>query len=409
MINTIDMIEAAALVSRDPNLTPNSGRRLRTAFVITSMPVGGAETLLLNLIRSLNRDRFSPSLFCLKELGPMGELLAREIPTYHSLIRNKYDVTIVHRLGQLLRRQQIDAVITVGAGDKMFWGRLAAKYAGVPVICSALHSTGWPDGVGRLNRMLTPITDAFIGVAQSHGKFLVEFERFPASKVAIIRNGIDANRFVPNRSERSRFRELLGLSANVPLVGIVAALRPEKNHELFLDVASRTCDILPDAHFVIIGEGPERTKIESIVTAKRLESNVHLLGNRIDTPSLLAALDVFLLTSHNEANPVSILEALACGVPVVSTNVGSIAETVQDGITGYTVDAGDAEKASQRVMQLLFDSQHAKELGQRGRELVQKTGSLEAMVNGYQNLIEDRYAQKNLSSSKPKDSAERFS
>jgi len=397
MINTIVEIEDAAPVSRASNLDSSVGRRLRTAFVITSMPVGGAETLLLNLIRGLNRERFSPELFCLKELGPIGEVLAREIPTHHALIRSKYDGMIVHRLGQLFRRQQIDAVITVGAGDKMFWGRLAAKYARVPVICSALHSTGWPDGVGRLNRMLTPITDAFIGVAQSHGQFLVDFERFPASKVAIIRNGIDARRFVPNRSERASVRESLGLNSNIPLVGIVAALRPEKNHELFLEVARRTCDILPDAHFVIIGEGPERTKIEAIVTAKRLGSNVHLLGNRNDTPSLLAALDVFLLTSHNEANPVSILEALACGIPVVSTNVGSIAETVQDGITGYTVDAGDAEQASQRVLQLLLDSRHAKELGQHGRQLVQETGSLEAMVNGYQNLIEDRYARKSLS------------
>ncbi len=394
MSSAIQLVEEASIVSSLSNANANAHRPLRTAFVITSMPVGGAETLLLNLIRGMNRERFSPELICLKELGPIGEVLASEIPTHHSLIRNKYDLSILHRLGRLFRSRQIDAVITVGAGDKMFWGRLAAKYSGVPVICSALHSTGWPDGIGKLNRLLTPITDIFIAVAQSHGKFLVEFERFPESKVAIIRNGIDTKRFVPNPADRLSIRNELGLEIGVPLVGIVAALRPEKNHALFLDVARRTCDIVPDAHFIIIGEGPERAKIEAMVVEKQLQSNIHLLGNRNDTPRWLAALDVFLLTSHNEANPVSILEALACGVPVVSTNVGSIAETVQDGLTGYTVEPGNAQEASHRVMQLLLDSGHANDLGNRGRELVQKTGSLEAMVNGYQNLIEDRFARK---------------
>ena len=105
--------------------------------------------------------------------------------------------------------RQIDAVVTVGAGDKMFWGRLAAYFARVPVIASALHSTGWPDGIGRLNRWLTPITDAFIAVADTHGQFLIDQERLPPEKVFVIPNGVDTSRFVPvfrGPSERSQHR-----------------------------------------------------------------------------------------------------------------------------------------------------------------------------------------------------------
>ncbi len=393
MIESVDTLTRLRSASSAQNVSV-AGRPLRTAFVITSMPVGGAETLLVNLIRGFDHKRIAPELVCLKELGPLGVQLATEIPSKHSMIRSKYDITILYRLAKHFRRHQVDAVITVGAGDKMFWGRMAASIAGVPVVCSALHSTGWPDGVGRLNRMLTRITDGFIAVAQSHGEFLVDFERFPATKVAVIRNGIDAKRFKPDSIERESVRAELGLGSSASLVGIVAALRPEKNHELFLNVASQTVRILPDAHFIIIGEGPERAKIESIIASKNLHKNVHLLGNRHDTPRLLAALDAFLLTSHNEANPVSILEALACGVPVVATRVGSIAETVQDGLTGYTVDAGDADQASKRLMQLLLDTDHAVLLGKNGRELVQRTGSLESMVEGYQELIERIFASK---------------
>jgi len=166
-------------------------RPLRVMFLVTSMPVGGAETLLAALVRQLDRRWFAPEIGCLKERGPLGEELAAELPVHHDLLAHKYDLRIWPRLVRLLRERQIDAVVTVGAGDKMFWGRLAARRVGVPVILSALHSTGWPDGVGRLNRLLTPITDGFIAVADSHGAFMIAEERFPAEKVFVIPNGVD--------------------------------------------------------------------------------------------------------------------------------------------------------------------------------------------------------------------------
>ena len=105
---------------------------LRVMFLVTSLPVGGAETLLLNLVRRMDPDHFAPSICCLKELGPLGEELATETRVYSRLIHGKYDLGVVRRLARLLRRQRVDAVVTVGAGDKMFWGRIAARLAGVP-------------------------------------------------------------------------------------------------------------------------------------------------------------------------------------------------------------------------------------------------------------------------------------
>src|SRR5262245_38735121 len=155
-----------------------SDSTLRLMFVHTFMPVGGAETLLVNLIRRLDRQRFAPEICCLKFPGPLGEVMAREVPVFSGLLRGKYDARVLPRLTRLLAKRRIDAVVTVGAGDRMFWGRLAARFAKVPVILTALHSTGWPDVVGRLNRLLTPITDGFIAVAETHGRYLREEERF---------------------------------------------------------------------------------------------------------------------------------------------------------------------------------------------------------------------------------------
>jgi len=363
-------------------------------FAITSMPVGGAETLLVNLIRRLDRERFAPELCCLKELGPLGEVLADEIPVHHGLLSGKLDVRVLWRLQRLFERRRVDAMITVGAGDKMFWGRLAAWRARVPVVAAALHSTGWPDGVGRLNRMLTPLTDAFIGVAAEHGRHLTHGEGFPPEKVHVIPNGVDTDRFCPRPEARARLRTELGVAVDVPLCGIVAALRPEKNHELFLRAAAGVRDQVPTAHFVIIGDGPRRGALEALARDLGILQAVHFLGSRNDVDRLLPGLDVFALTSHNEAFPVSILEAMSCGVPVVATQVGSVSEAVEDGATGHLIPPGDRAAATGRLADLLIDRSRARCFGRAARRRLLDRWSLEVMVRGYEQMVERIYASK---------------
>ena len=368
-------------------------RRFRVMFIHTNMPVGGAETLTVDLIRRLDRRRFAPELCCLKEPGPLGELLAEKFPVHHDLLSGKYDFRVLPRLTRLLRKRQIDAVVTVGAGDKMFWGRLAAYRAGVPVVISALHSTGWPDGVGRLNRWLTPLTDAFVAVAPSHGRFLADHEAFPRERIAVIPNGVDTQRFAPVPDAHAVRREL-GIGPTAPVVTIVAALRPEKNHELFLDVAGRVLRQLPEARFLIVGDGPRRAALEQRAREMNITHSVSFLGSRSDVPRVLTATDVFALTSHNEANPVSILEAMSVGRPVVATNVGSIHEVVDDGVTGLLAPPGDAQQFSEQLIKLLCDPLLSQKMGAAGRQQVVERWSLENMVRGYEQLIETIYLAK---------------
>jgi glycosyltransferase involved in cell wall biosynthesis len=372
--------------------SPEINRPLRTMFLVTSMPVGGAETLLVNLVRRLNRDKFAPEIACLKNPGPLGEELASELPVHHNLIGSKFDVLVLFRLWRLMRSRQIDAVITVGAGDKMFWGRLAAKFAGVPVIASALHSTGWPDSVGKLNRLLTPITDAFIGVADSHGEHLVEREHFPAAKVHVIHNGVDTDRFSPG--DKLQVRRELGLTADSKVIAILAALRPEKNHEFFLRTAAKILAQEPKSHFLVIGDGALRGSLEKLVRELGIEHVTHFLGSRPDVDRVLSAVDVLALTSHNEASPVSILEALSCGVPAVAANVGSVSETVIDNVTGKLFPTGDEAAYSTAILELLADEPLRTRLGTTGRQQVIEQRSLSAMVTGYESLLTNLYRSK---------------
>jgi glycosyltransferase involved in cell wall biosynthesis len=369
-------------------------RPLNLMFAITSMPVGGAETLLASLVNSFDRKRIAPQICCLKERGILGEELSRQIPVHCNLTRGKFDIAVLWRLQKLFRTERVDAVITVGAGDKMFWGRLAARLANVPVILSALHSTGWPDGVGRLNRWLTPLTDGFIAVARSHGEFLVEHENFPREKVFVIRNGIDTQRFAFSQKARDEWRSRLKLAKETPAVGIVAALRPEKNHRLFLDAARKTADAIPNAVFLIAGDGGLRQELEAYATKLGLVSQVHFVGNVSDTPGFLSALDLFALTSDNEASPVSIVEAMSCQRPVVATRVGSVPELVKDGETGFLTPTKDATAISRAWLAILGDPQLQANMGNSGRVFALNNASQSEMTGGYTRLLERKFTEK---------------
>lgn len=378
---------------------------LRVMFVITSMPVGGAETLLVNLVRRMDRERFAPELCCLKQFGPLGEVLAQEIPACENLIRHKYDWRVIGRLARRMEERRIDAVVTVGTGgDKMFWGRLAAWRAGVPVILSALHSTGLPDHVEFPNRLLAPITDGFIGCAKPHGEYLVRAEGCPKHKVFVIPNGVDVERFRP-MAPPVGLRERIGLPADVPTAAIVAALRPEKNHELFLEAAKLVLERVPQARFLIIGDGPRRSLLEQLADRLGIADSVHFLGTRKDVPELLSLVNVLMLTSHMEANPVSILEGLSCGKPVVATRVGSIPETVHDGKNGHLTEPGDPSQLATRVSELLVHPEWSQCMGEEGREGVIQAWTLNHMVQGYQELIQSIYFNKSNRSRSTQDSS----
>ena len=241
-----------------------------------------------------------------------------------------------------MQQRQIDAVVTVGTGgDKMFWGRLAGWLAGVPVICSALHSTGLPDHVELLNRLLSPLTDAFIAVAESHGCYLAAHEGCPAKKIRVIPNGIDVERFHP------RWPDRLAATRTGPGSG-----RARGGHRGGAP-AREESRVVPEgrrAGACQVAGGPvpggRRRSAAGRTGSNGRESRYRsrpcdFWARARDVPELLSLMDVLVLTSDMEANPICVLEAMASEKPVVATRVGSLPETVLDGRTGYLAPAGN--------------------------------------------------------------------
>jgi glycosyltransferase involved in cell wall biosynthesis len=217
-------------------------------------------------------------------------------------------------------------------------------------------------------RTTIPVADKLVALADSHRRFLARELRVPEQRFDVVRSGVDLARFDRTRT-RDEARTAAGLPVGVPLVGIVAALRPEKNHALFLAAARHVLTHVPEARFVIAGDGPARKQVEELCARSGLGERVELLGTRQDVPLLYRSLDVAVLSSHPvvETLPITLIEAAACGTPAVATAVGSVSDVVVDGETGFVVPAGDAVALGERICRLLTDPGLALRMGAAAR------------------------------------------
>jgi len=355
-------------------------------FVTSSMSVDGVEGLSAELIRRLDRDRFWPQLCCLKSLGPLGDVLARELPAFTGLSKHKYDVAVLWRLARLMHFGRVDAVVTVGVGkDAMFYGRLAARLARVPVICSTRHTAGLPNRVGMFNRLLGPITDAHIVDGESHST--------SSSKIRVIPGGVDTDKFHPRWPDR-RLQEELGISPQSPVIGLVGPLVPQMCHERFLRAAAMVHEEFPDARFLVVGEGSQRETLQSIARKVMPVDAVRFLGAQHDTPKVLSLIDVVMHALPTATPSISLLEAMAAEKSIVTTRQGAGPQAVADDRTGLLVTPDDARQIADRVIELLSDADRAGAMARAARENVLAHWPIAKTVEAYQDLILEIYAAK---------------
>ena len=368
------------------------GAPARVAFFQASLGIGGAERLVQSLVTRMDRTRVDPIVVNLYEPGPVGhELRQAGHRSFDRLVGSKWSLSAGRRLREVFDREGTEVAYVVDSALPMFWAGLERRRATPPSLVLGFHSTG---RLGRdlqhaiANRVALPVVDRFVALAGSHLAFLAGRFRLAPSRFEVIGSGVDLEAFAPAPDRRAVRREL-GLPEDAPLAGIVAALRPEKNHGLFVDAAALVHARLPAARFLVIGDGPERASIEARVGERGLGGVVSFLGARRDVPRLWRALDVAVLSSHPvvETLPVTLLEAHACAVPAVSTDVGSIRDIVEEGVTGFLVGAGDGESLAERLVRLMSDAGLRARMGAAARERAERLFELDGMVRAYEELF----------------------
>lgn len=358
-------------------------RAMRVLILNSTYSVGGAERILQQIALQL-RSRFDIHVCALYQPGTIGEQMAQQGLPVHALYgTSRADLRVLPRFVRLLRQIRPHVLLTVDSPHAMVYAVIAKRLHLVPWLIIAVHSFGklrrdLQMAIAR--RMASGVTDVLIALSETHRRFLIEEEKWQAQEVAVIPNGIDLGYFIP---KGEHLYEAWGLAPDTPTYGIVAALRPEKNHKRFLRVACRIEDALPHARGFVIGGGALMQELQS--EAKQLGLSVTFTGPLYNIPAVWHTLQVAVLTSDNivETLPMTLIEAAACGVPAVSTDVGAVRDIVIDGETGFVVPVDDEALLAERILYLLQHSDERKRMGERARQHVEAHFDLQQMVERY--------------------------
>jgi glycosyltransferase involved in cell wall biosynthesis len=239
------------------------------------------------------------------------------------------------------------------------------------------------------NRVMLERRDKVIAVGGAVREALIHNEGFPAERVGVIYNGVDLERFRNRVHRRESIRQELGLDPADLVILQVARLNYLKDHLTAVRAMERVVAQSPRARLLLIGDGEERERIEQEIARRRVSDNVRLLGQRVDVSRLLPAADLFLLTSISEGIPLTLIEAMAAGLPVVSTRVGGVGEVVEDGETGLLVPAGHDKGIAEALARLAGDLAGRQAMGARGRLRADRLFAERSMHDQYRRLYRE--------------------
>jgi glycosyltransferase involved in cell wall biosynthesis len=289
-------------------------------------------------------------------------------------MRNAFDAVAVTRLVGIIRREHVDIVNTHSSIDSWV-GAFAAKLAAAKLVRTRHLAT--PISRNPLN-FVHRMPDAIITTGEMTRQRLSTHNRLDPYILESIPTGVDCDEFKP-RSRNAELRARLGLPLEATILTKVAALRRLKRHDVLIAAAARLQEC-PGLFFVLVGDGSQREAIEDQIGTLGLQSRFKLLGHLEDIRPVLAATDILVSSSDTEGVPQSAAQAMAMELPVVHTEVGSVAELIEDGVTGLLVPPGDPAALARAITRFVDNPTLARECGRRGREHVVRHHSRERMI-----------------------------
>lgn len=354
----------------------SAARPVRVCHVSMHLKTGGLERLLVEFARRHDRQLVQPLFVALQDTGPPAEeISACGCPVRRINLAENGKPGSLKSLRQLLRSEQVDLVHTHNTYAH-FYGALAARAAGVRAVVNTQHGRGCgPGWKARLQfRIANRWTARIVGVSADAAALCRDEDRRSRRKVITIRNGIDPGRF--------KYR---GSQAQPTLIA-VGRLSPEKDFATLLRAAAIAAPAVPELSLQIVGDGAERAALERLARELHLGDRVAFLGERSDIPDRLAEAGCYVASSRTEGISLTLLEAMAVGLPAITTRVGGNSEVVEDHVTGRLVPAGDPEQLASAIVAMCRDRERWPEMGRRGRERVERHFGIDRMVHDYEQL-----------------------
>lgn len=380
--------------------------KVNVLHLITKLELGGAQTSTLKIIRKLNRKKFNVFL----GTGKGGILTdeARNIPETKMVIFKElkheinpfYDLLAIFAVKSILNKEKIDIIHTHSSKAGII-GRFAAKLAGTPHIVHTIHGFSFNNYQHFLKRRLFVFlerwaalyTSRFIAVSTADIMKGLKVNIGNKDSYSLIRYGIDIKVFNEQRS--NNLKKELEIPESGIVVGMIACLKPQKSPIDFIKLASLVVKKYPNTYFLLIGDGILRKEVEKTIVEFGLNKNCILAGWRNDIPELLSIFDIFVLTSLWEGLPITILEAMASGKPVIATKVDGAIDVIKDRYNGFLVPHGKPEMAAERVIELISNRDLRSKMGSHAKESLTKEFEEDSMVKKIEELYEELASGKN--------------
>jgi glycosyltransferase involved in cell wall biosynthesis len=367
--------------------------RPTVCHVIHALGVGGAEVLVNQMVRELASD-FRCIVAVLDEVGEIGAQLRSDGFLVEHLHRGEgIDRACARRLNDLVRRENV-SLLHAHQYTPFFQAMLSRGFFGSTPVLFTEHGRHVPDLPSWkrtiVNRLLLRSHDRMVGCGGSVQQALIDNEGLPRHRVELVYNGVDLDDLASAPpGARQRIRSEFGFS-NEDFVAVqVARLHELKDHQTALRTIAHARHNFPRIRLLVVGEGEERPAIEHTIDELNLHQHVVLAGSRSDVSHLLAASDAFLLTSISEGIPLTVIEAMAAELPIVSTAVGGLPEMIEDGVSGYLCDARDHEALANRLTQLDSNPEERQQMAIAGKVTACSRFSLEHMLNTYSNIYSE--------------------
>jgi glycosyltransferase involved in cell wall biosynthesis len=364
--------------------------KINILHIYQNSKIGGVQQQLLSLLKAYNRERFNPIFCCLgpkQEMGKEIEGIGIEFISLNKLRYNRFSPGIVLELHRLMKIKQIHVVRTHRYRSNLY-GRLAAFSSGVPVIIASVHDNYRTDKRPNrriMNRILSKITDKIVAVSEDVKEDIIRYDRIDPSKLQVIPNGIDVERFNPEKNT-SNIRKEFPLEEDDIVIGFIGRIVPAKGLEYLLNALPYLKEEFKSIKLLIIGEGSLVEKLKEKAKKNNIFDNILFTGVRRDIPEILASIDIFVMPSTAEGLPNSLLEAMAMGKPVVATEVGGIPELIKNGRSGLLVPPKNPEALATAIRDLISNDQLAAKMGQAARNFVMNNHSIVKIAQKWQTL-----------------------
>ncbi|HEX9063415.1 MAG TPA: glycosyltransferase family 4 protein [Clostridia bacterium] len=376
-------------------------KKIKLMHLINCYTLAGAEILAYNIIEKIDKSKFDISICSigahdLEIENQIKDRLKKEGITVLNLNKpsQKKRFSSILSLAEILKQNKIE-ILNTHCSSPDFYGKLAGFLAGVPLVYSTVHNDcGYKKDREKFFRHFTT---KYIAISDYIKTFMLDRINVPENKIKLIYNGVKFSDINDVKDLREKKLKELNIDPGKIVITNVGRIVPLKGQNFLIEAAKEVVDKNKNVHFMIVGNDKldlEWTNnLKNLVKDLGLENNITFTGARNDIEELMAISDLFVFPSTLEGLPLTVLEAMAAGLPVIATDVGSINEVVHHNINGLLIPSGNKEVISQNIIKLLNDKERSERMALEAKKLARSKYSIVQTAKNYEELYLEDYSK----------------